>query len=190
MKKFIAAILLLLFFNYTFIANAQNNNPAPYLKGILLDAGAGKDGFGIAFGFRYWFASLSIGVVGLANKIPNYSNIPPVGVNISPNQPLPNGYYEDRYTGIIVTFDGSLHYEYYPWNFFASVGYYTQQDSILAKHVSSDGRILGRYRYRVENSQGIAFGGGANYYLTDNLGIGLGLHTKRGIYAQLVYVWE
>lgn len=192
MKKISTTILIFLFLMHNFIATAQSPEQSDdvKLKGILLDAGASKDGLGVALGFRYWFASLSIGVTGFANKLPKYSNIPPTGIYFNPNQPLPNGYVEDKYTGVIVTFDAGLHYEFFPWNFFANVGYYTQQDSILAKEIRTDGRTPARYSYRVENSQGIAFGGGANYYLTDNLGIGLGLHTKRGVYAQIIYVWE
>jgi hypothetical protein len=191
MKKIITLILIFSFFTHYYFANAQ---PSDYdnvtLKGLMFDFGGGTDGLSMGIGFRYWFASLSLGVVGFANKIPKYSNIPPIGVNLNPSQPLPNGFVEEKHTGIIVTFDGAIHYEMFPWNFFGSIGYYTQQDSVLAKQVSNTGQMLGRYSYKVENSQGIAFGAGANYYLTDNIGIGLGLHTKRGVYAQLVYVWE
>ncbi len=192
MKKLLITILIAIFFSQNFIATAQSpqKDDNVILKGLLLDIGASKDGLGLAFGFRYWFASLSIGVTGFANKLPKYSLIPPTGIYFNPNQPLPDGYVEDRYTGTIVTFDAGLHYEYFPWNFFANVGYFTQQDSVLAKEDRTDGRSPARYQYKVENSQGIAFGGGANYYLTDNLGIGLGLHTKRGVYAQIIYVWE
>ncbi|MCX8054518.1 MAG: hypothetical protein N3A67_02480 [Ignavibacteria bacterium] len=191
MKKIITLILIVSFFTHNYIANAQpSDNEDVMLKGLMLDFGGGSDGLSMAFGFRYWLASLSIGVVGFANKIPKYSNVPPVGVNLNPSQPLPNGFVEEKHTGIIVTFDGAIHYEMFPWNFFGSIGYYTQQDSVLAKQVNTTGQILGRYSYKVENSQGIAFGAGANYYLSDNIGVGIGLHTKRGVYAQFVYVWE
>lgn len=160
------------------------------IKAIFIDVGGGGNGMSAALGFRYSFASLSVGLAGFTNKIPNYALTPPTGVYFNPTQPLPSGYTEDKHLGLIVSFDAGFHLDYfYPYTFFATVGYFTQQDSVLAKEVRIDGRSPNRYAYRVENTDGFAFGGGGNYQISDYVALGLGLHTKRGIYGQFVYTW-
>lgn len=194
MKRFVSTLMIVaLLSNFIFtskISQANASDDLPPLKGLFFDFGGGGDGLSGALGFKYSFASLSIGVVGFTNDIPNYSQVPPTGIYFNANEPLPSGYEAEKHTGIIVCFDAGFHYEYYPWTFFGTVGYYTQQDSVLAKEVRNDGRKPSRYSYKVENSQGVSFGGGANYAITDNVSLGLGLHTKRGVYAQFTYVWE
>lgn len=174
----------------TNLAFAEEEEDYPPVKGIIIDIGSGANGVAFALGFRYSFASLSFGLAGFATDIPNYSQTPPTGTYFYANKPLPTGYEEDKYSGLLVSIDAGYHFDYfYPYTFFATVGFYTQQDSILAKEVRNDGRAPNRYSYKVENSNGLAFGLGGNYQVSDYVALGLGVHNKRGIYGQFMYTW-
>lgn len=170
--------------------NAIENNPAPVLfakeKSIFGDIGYfGPGGLSVGVGVRYWFASLELGLSGFTKSVPNYSMYS-YDVGISPSQPLPMGFEEDKYTKILVTGDLGFYVDILdPFILFASIGFYSQQDTILAKDVQEGYR----YYYKYYNSSGVAFGIGANYVLDDQFEIGLGYHTKRGVFARVTYYW-
>ncbi len=183
--SFIIVAIGLISLNQTLFAQSDEEDYLP-VKAINIDIGTGANGLSAGIGFRYSFASLTVGLAGFATDIPNYSTQPPVGLIFTPNQPLPSGYSEKTYSGIIVTFDAGFHLDYfYPYTFFANVGFFTQQDSVLAEEVSSGQK----YSYKVENSSGMTFGGGANYQVSDYIALGLGVHNKRGVYGQFIYTW-
>lgn len=171
-------------------ANAIENNPAPVLfakeKSIFGDIGYfGPGGLSVGVGVRYWFASLELGLSGFTKSVPNYS-MNSYDVGISPSQPLPSGYEEDKYTKILVTGDLGFYVDILdPFILFASVGFYSQQDTILAKEIQTGYH----YYYKYYNSSGVAFGVGANYVWDDQFEIGLGYHTKRGVFARITYYW-
>jgi len=170
--------------------SSEEYYPAPVLfakeKSIFGDIGYfGPGGLSLGVGARYWFASLELGLSGFAKSVPNYS-MNSYDVKITPSQPLPAGYVEDKYTKILVTADLGFYVDILdPFIIFASVGFYSQQDTILAKEFNSDVR----YYYKYYNSSGVAFGVGANYVLNDVFEIGLGYHTKRGVFARVTYYW-
>jgi len=155
-------------------------------KSIFGDVGYfGPGGLSLGVGVRYWFASLELGLSGFAKSVPNYS-MNSYDVGITPTQPLPGGYVEDKYTKIIVTGDLGFYVDILdPFIIFASVGFYSQQDTILAKEIQTGYH----YFYKYYNSSGVAFGIGANYVLNDVFEIGLGYHTKRGVFARVTYYW-
>ncbi len=168
--------------------NTEDNDGKPEapFKSIFMDiGGGGPAGLSAAVGFRYSFASLSIGIAGFAKDIPNYSTNT-YGVQINPSSALPSGYTEDRYTALIVTGDAAFYLDYFkPVTLFGSIGFYSAQDSVLAKKITSDERYL----WKTENKSGLCFGVGAVYPIADMIEIGAGYHTKRGVFARLTYYW-
>ncbi len=156
-------------------------------KALIFDAGfGGAGGMSLGLGFRYSYASLMIGFAGFANDMPNYAVRPPQGIIISPNQPLPGGYERESFTGLLVTADLAYHYQLnQEISAFGMIGYYSQQDSILARETSTGDY----YRYAVENTSGIAFGLGGDYGVSEWITLGLGYHTKRGVFARFSYRW-
>lgn len=192
MKRKILASILIFAISLIPFANsiAESDEYYPPVKGIFIDVGAGGDGMSANLGFRYSYFSVALGLVGFANTIPNYSLTPPIGVIINPNQPLPNGFEADSYTGLIVTADAGFHFDYfYPYTVFATVGFFNQQDSVLAKDNSTGVTRGNKYFWRAENSLGLTFGLGGNYQINDYVALGLGYHTKRGVYGQFLYTW-
>lgn len=153
---------------------------------IQVDLGyTNHTGISAALGYRYWLFSLSIGLSGFANKIPPYS-MDSYSVNINPMSPLPNGYEEEKYGALLVTFDVGFHYDINEnLGLFGSIGYYSATDTLLAYNYTKDIR----YYYKYYITDGIAFGAGADYFFSDNVKVGLGYHTRRGIFARLSYVW-
>ena len=195
MKKFIASILCLsILYSFVFVssvnlANAYDDD-LPTVKALMIDVGGGPNGLSMGFGFRYWITSLHIGMTGFANSIPNYAFPDYNRIPIRQHEPLPAGYEKEVHTGLIFTADLGVHLDYfYPYTFFGTVGYYNQQDSLLAKETNPTTATAHRYFWRTEGKEGLAFGLGGNYYINDNVGLGVGLHTKRGIYGQFVYSW-
>lgn len=169
--------------DYEYVDDYEREGP---YKGIFFELGSGAAGLSTAVGFRYSFASLALGLSGFANSIPNYSQIPPTGIYFNPNSELPSGYVSEKHTGLIVTGEAGFYLDYFdPITVFGTIGYYSQQDSVLAKQ-----EVTGaRYSYKVENTAGITFGLGANYSLSQWVCLGLGFNNKRGVYGQFMYTW-
>lgn len=156
------------------------------MKGLALDLGYGSYGGSIAFGFRYSMFSLHMGFAGIFDGPPNYSYSPPAGVDIRPNEPLPSGYVAEEFTGVGVFGDVGFYLAYLrTLNFFVNVGYYSQQDTILAR--SPDGLY---YRYGYKASDGLTFGGGAEYTVSRWFRLAAGFHTRRGVFTRLTYTWR
>jgi opacity protein-like surface antigen len=156
------------------------------MKAIHADVGYfGPAGLSAALGFRYWFASFTLGLSGLTSNIPNYS---PYGyeLGIYPHSPLPANYISKNYAALVVTGDFSF---YYPVlkkvNVFGTLGFYSQQDSVLAWDITDDVY----YFWRNKKTSGFCFGAGAEFDYQDNLKLGIGYHTKRGLFARLAYFW-
>lgn len=192
MKKL---IWLLIVVSFPFIASnsaAQQEDPAEegIYKSIFLEGGYGEAGASAAIGFRYWQLGLAVGVSGFASDIPNYAFSYGTGQVISPNQPLPSGFWEEKHEALIVAADLSYYYDNFaPWTAFVSVGGFSQQDTVLAVHRPQSSSKDERFFYRVENSSGVCFGGGVLYDINEMSSIGLGYHTKRGVFARFDYFW-
>lgn len=188
MKKSISTIMFIaIIISFSLPLNSQESKSAGSSKvqGLMFDLGYGPSKLSAAVGYRWWMFSASLGIAGFANDLPNYARTSPTGVIISPNQPLPSGYEADRYTSIDVFGDLGFHYDFYPFSAFAMLGFYNAQDSILAKNIETGSR----FRYATETKSGMSFGLGGEYIYSDNITIGAGYHTRRGIFARFTYTW-
>ncbi len=156
-------------------------------KALMLDAGYGIDGVSLAFNIRYWNIAVGIGYTGVLAPRRPYSYTPPVGERFSPSQPLPKGYYADRAPGTAVFIDGSYYLPYLtPFNFFATVGFFAQNDTLLAVSNESGNAF---YRGYGQNS-GVTFGGGIEYRNSEWIRTAVGYHSKRGVFFRLAYTWR
>jgi opacity protein-like surface antigen len=155
----------------------EDEGPAPLpdgpMKYLHLDVGYGPANISYGLGFRYWQFGATIGLTGVATDIPNYSR-----------QTAPSAEETEKFPTIVVCFDLHYYYEINPEiTAFATIGYYSQSDTILAK---SDGYW---YRYDAESTSGLTFGIGGQYALNRQIMVGLAYQNKRGIYAQIGYRW-
>lgn len=139
----------------------------------------GTLGLGVTAGFRYSFVSLSIGFSGFAQSIPN-------SIHPSIYQPFPKkgNYQEEGYPYVCVYGDAGVYFDIDKFSLFATVGYFSQSDTILAREFDTD--YL--YKYKVKTESGICFGAGVEYLFNPNFIFGLGYHTKKGIFLQLGYI--
>lgn len=191
MKKFLLVIvgISILSFNSQILFAQSSEEEYEYstdYKAIQVDLGySSYAGISAALGFRYWLFSFSLGLSGFANKIPAYS-MDSYSVKINPMQPLPNGYEEEKYGALLVTADLGFHYDITEnIGLFASIGYYSATDTLLAHDYNKDVR----YYYKYHVSDGLAFSLGGDYFVSDDIKAGLGYHTRRGIFARLSYIW-
>lgn len=166
--------------------DAKTDDDYPPVKGVFLDIGYGPYELGAGAGLRYWMFSAEIWLGALSISTPNYSLRSPQGETISQNNPLPDGYVEDSYTTTVLGFDLGFHYDITPlWSVNAQVGYFSKTDTVLAKNLN-DGVF---YRYKHETESGMAFGAGAEYAFTDQIVMGAGYHSRRGVYLRGTYTW-
>lgn len=157
------------------------------LKGLLFDFGYGLDGVSGAFNIRYWNIAAGIGFTGIAAPSKPFSLSPPVGVRFTPNEPLPQGYSPGNAPGKAVFVDGSYYLPYLkPFTMFATVGFYAQNDTLLAVDNESGNAFYRAYA----RQSGVTFGGGIEY--TNNIWIrtALGYHSKRGVFFRFAYTWR
>lgn len=154
-------------------------------KGLIGEIGLGWNGLALAGGLRYWIFGVSMGLNGVANGMPNYAQYIP-NLNLSYNDPLPSGYTEEKYVGVIVTGDFITYLgDVGNFELNASVGYYSQADSILARNIQTGDRV----KWKTEVHSGITFGLGLEYPFKEIYSIGLLAHTKRGIGIRFTYIW-
>ena len=188
MKKITAFLLIYTIMGLTSTAVAQEYKwePLSPIKGVFADFSIGSEGFGIGAGARYMFVGLNLGLTGLANSSPPYAHQNPPGVNIIRNQPLPPGYEEERFMSMMINGDLMFYMDYFEqFSFNASIGFYSKNDTILAKNTATGSR----YIYNNETQSGLCFGIGAEYVLQDYLNVGAGYHTQRGVVVRLTYLW-
>lgn len=194
MKFFLHLLIVLTLFstNYAFSQLEETNadtfaeEPVGFIKAINGDIGYfGPAGLSLAAGFRYWFAGFTLGISGISKSIPNYALYDP-SVPINPNLPLPNGFDEKSYPALIVTGDFTYYHQIVKQlTAFGSLGFYSQQDTVLAWDYTNNYY----YYYKHISKAGICFGIGGEYLYSENLNIGLGYHTKRGLFARITYFW-
>ncbi len=160
--------------------------PLSPIKGGFGDVSIGSPGFGVGAGFRYMFVGLGLGLVGLTSESPAYALQYPPGLSLNRNQPLPNGYEEEKFLSMMINGDIIFYFDLHEKvSFNLSAGYYSRNDSILAKNIVSGSRYI--YRNQVES--GMCFGLGAEYVLHDNFNIGAVYHSERGLLFRLTYIW-
>ena len=191
MKKILFILLGIALINLSAVSlfSQQSEEEYEYVtdyKALQVDLGySSYAGISAAVGFRYWLFSFSIGLSGFANSIPAYS-MDNYSVNINPMQPLPTGYEEEKYGALLVTADLGFHYDITEdIGLFASIGYYSATDTLLAYNYTKDIR----YFYKHYVSDGVAFSLGGDYFVTDVIKAGLGYHTRRGVFARISYIW-
>lgn len=160
------------------------------IKAAFGDVTIGNPGLGASVGLRYDFVGLSFGMAGFLNSTPAYGNRLPQGVDITPSEPLPSGYEEDRITTILLDINAHFFYNLKAFDaervtLFGTVGYYAQNDTILAKDISTGFR----YRYRSDTRSGLQVGGGIEYEFNLKLNVGVGFLSRRGLLLRAAYVW-
>lgn len=152
--------------------------PSDIIKVISFDAGWGAEKLGLALGFRYWNLGVSFGVAGLGNTLPDHRNERLISGTPSSTE---------KYPTIAVTTD--LYYFYDindEFTAFGNFGYSVGTDTVLARKDNNDSSL---YLYGTENNAAFTFGLGLQYFLEQWIGIGVGYHTRRGIFAQFNYFW-
>ncbi|HRP02269.1 MAG TPA: hypothetical protein PLE30_06430 [Candidatus Kapabacteria bacterium] len=153
-------------------------------KAFFGDVGIGSPGLSIGAGYRYWFLGLNVSLGGFLNSIPGYNHSIPNGIKINRNEPLPNGFREDKYTSTLMCIDVNGYYEQFlPVILTASIGYYSQTDTVTAFQLSTGNRYL----YKAETNSGLSFGIGAEYQINDIISAGAMFHTRRGILIRMTY---
>lgn len=167
------------------VRNFQDPNKP--IKALLFDGGYGFDGGSFAFGYRFWNITAAIGVAGLAVNIPPYSTDRPPGITFDPTGNLPTGFSRTRVPGKAVFVDAGYYLNYLETlNFFVIVGFYAQNNTVLALQNSS-----GAYYYVATiKSDGYTLGGGMELKLSDWIRFAGGYHSKRGVFLRLAYTWR
>jgi opacity protein-like surface antigen len=165
-------------------AAAESENDVP-IKSIMLDLGHTLDGSGICFGFgvKYWNFGASIGIAGLSPDRPNYDRRT---IDITEAQETKN------FQSLMINFDAHyyMNFEIFdPLTVFVSVGYYSQSDSTIGRKQGEDTWSLIAGPQGFNSVSGLSFGAGVQYPMTDNIALGIALHTRKGIYAQFEYYW-
>ncbi len=159
--------------------HSQSDAPQGMMKSAFVDGGFGQGGMSLGFGFRYWNLGLSLGLSGIGKNLPPHSQ-----------QWIMENEIQDRYTYPSMWVTGDIYYFYDlndEFTIFGNVGYGVGTDSILATKRGDTHQS--KYFYRIENKSSVTFGAGVQYFLQNQIGLGLGYHNKRGIYAQVSYYW-
>lgn len=157
------------------------------IKTAFGELGYGKLKTSAAVGFRFWNVGVSMGLAGFSASKPKYiypTNTPPYT--------MPKEYQREEYkfTYILVTTD--IHYFFDVFEDFTispSFGFYVQQDSVLARSTRQEDFGQLYHLGRTVNSTGINFGFSVDYYYSDILTIGIGYHTRRGVFLRVGYYW-
>ncbi len=174
-----ASILFITIVNTTYSIDFSNKQ-----KAFFGDVGIGSPGISVGAGYRYWFLGLNVSLGGFLNSVPGYSLQIPTGSKINRNEPLPNGFREDRYTTTLMCIDLNGYYEQFlPFIITASLGYFSQTDTLTAFQIATSNR----YFYRHESTSGLSFGIGAEYQINDIISAGAMFHSKRGLLFRVTY---
>ena len=165
-----------------YVQDSTNN-----LKAICFDVGYGFDGISGGMAIRYWNIAIGIGATGMLAPSKDFAYSAPIGERFSQSEPLPEGYYADNAPGQGVYIDASYYLPYLePFTIFATVGFYAQQDTLIAVSYDSGNAF---YRGGTTKS-GPTFGGGIEYYNSQWIRTAFGYHSKRGFFFRLAYTWR
>lgn len=184
MKKF--CLTLILFFT-PFSLFSQENFWYSNIKTLFGELGYGKLKTSAAIGFRFWNVGVSMGLAGFAASKPKY-----IYATTTPPYTLPKEYQREeyRFTFILVTTD--FHFFFDVFNDFTispSLGFFVQQDSVLARSKRQEDFGQLYYLGSTVNSTGINFGLCVDYYYSDLLTFGIGYNYRRGIFIRAGYYW-
>lgn len=195
MKKYRNRTILIILFFVTIFGNLKAAdtpktqieesfwNPASQFKMVFGDLGYGPRNLSAAVGFRYAFLGVDIGLGGIIRDIPNY-------IWPSKEFPMPKAgnYAEEKFARLSVSFDFLYYYDVSDFSFFAGLGYYSQTDTVLAKSYEDLTRNI-YFRLREERKSGLCFTLGGQYFISDMIAVGVGYHTKKGIFLEVGYFW-
>lgn len=190
MKRFVASILIVSIFALSTASVAQDDKyvwePLTPIKGVFGDISIGGDGFGVGAGARYMFVGFNLGLTGIANSTPAYAMQAPAGIRIDRSQPLPVGFEEEKFLSMMINADVLFYFDLAETiSFNGSLGFYSKNDTILAKNVENGSRFI----YKNETESGLCWGLGAEYVLQENINIGGGYHSQRGLTFRVTYLW-
>lgn len=184
MKNLISVLILIC---SSFLLFSQNNFWGSNIKTAFGELGYSKLKLSAAGGLRFWNVGVSIGLAGFANPKPKYiypTNTPPYT--------LPKEYEREEYkfTFVLVTTD--FHYFLDIFDDFTispSFGFFVQQDSVLvrSKRQSDYGQLY--FFGKTVNSTGVNFGLAIDYFYSEMITVGIGYHTRRGIFLRIGYYW-
>jgi hypothetical protein len=156
----------------------------PPIKYAFANVGYGQYKVWAEGGFRYWMFGLSGGVSGVGLTMPPYRT----DIMLTQN----NIAALETYTKLVIHGEGTIYVDLTPWvSLFGSIGYYSENDSIFARPpytVSDPDNNL--YRYKDNTFGGFCFAAGGQYFFNNQIGVGIGYHTKSGFFVQLGYYWE
>jgi hypothetical protein len=153
----------------------------PPIKYAFGNVGYGPYYLWAAAGFRWWYFGISFGLSGFNKSLPAFRSD-------SILQPRYIDHTED-FIKLIMHGEASFYYDVNPYlSLFASIGFYSQNDSVLARSIDYQDPYL--YRHTDKTEGGLCFGLGGHYFLENQIGIGIGYQTKNGFYIQLGYYWE
>ena len=170
------------------------------IKNIFANFSYGSPGFGTGLGFRWTYIGASISAAGFANPIPNSTYWT---AKDFPNTSAPKQ--EERFTYILVNFDLIGYWDFdnmslfdYPiddFSLFATIGYFSQQDSILLKGNEPGKTTHDKYFHKqsglsAETINEFSYGLGVQYRVLSYMNLALGYQNKFGIYLQLGYWWR
>lgn len=186
-------ITMILFISILFNIYAQESIPPkpdkiemstedlPPIKYAFGNVGYGPYWLWAAGGFRWWYFGISFGVSGFNKSLPPFRS----DTLLMPGQIATT----EDHPKLILHGEASFYYDVNPYlSLFASIGYYSENDSVLARPYDYHDPYL--YRYGTRTFGGLCFGLGGHYFLESQIGIGLGYQTKNGFYVQLGYFWE
>ena len=152
------------------------------MKAVFMDIGYGWNKLGLGFGGRYSNFGASIGIAGIGEKMPAYSKTQTLTASQAINT--------KSYTSTMITLDGYYFYDINEkYTAFANVGYSMGTDSVFASKQGETDGTLYRMSPGTKSKNAVTFGVGFQYFLEQYLGFGVGIHSKRGIYAQINYYW-
>lgn len=156
----------------------EAKEPVGIMKNAFGDLGYGEGGLSFGLGFRYWDFGIGVGMSGIGQSVPYHNYY------INETDIL------EKYTYPTMWVVGDLYYFYDlndEFTFFANVGYGVGADTVLA---TKKGETTGaKYYHKTENRSGITFGAGIQYFIENQIGFGIGYHSRRGPYAQVSYYW-
>ena len=180
-KKFASLIIITVLLSYPIPAITQEYEDDEeiinegYPKSVFGGIGYGGNGVGALLGFRYYRIGISMGVAGVTSSIPSYAH----------QLPTDKSYEERSYSAYAVCGDFYFFHEIEQFTIYGNLGYFSQADTVLAYYPQSNSNYLLGSKTR----DGVTFGAGILFDINDYLLLGVGLHNKYGIYANVAYRW-
>lgn len=184
MKKIIPLLILTC---SSHLLLSQDNFWNSNIKTAFGELGYGKLKLSAAGGLRFWNVGVSFGLTGFANAKPKY--IYPS--NTSPYT-LPKEYEREEYkfTYILVTTDFYYFFDISDvLTISPSFGFFVQQDSVLVRSIRQNDYGQLYFFGKALNSIGVNIGFAIDYFYSDIITVGIGYHTRRGIFLRIGYYW-